>query len=470
MRISDLTGREVGLLGFGREGRATHDALRAAGHQATLHAFADRAIAVPEGVHQHVGEEGAATAMRALDVLVRSPGFAPHHPLRRAADAARIVQTTATNLFLSEARWAGWPVIGVTGSKGKSTTSTLAHLALQEAGIASELVGNVGVAALERLDRFRREKLVAVLEMSSYQCADLEDGGGPSVACLLDLFPEHMDWHGGVDGYYAAKARIGLSQCETDALRYNTRALDALAPAIGARLRARPAAFVQAVNTPPGLHYEGGWFMRGAERLVSDERMVLAGAHNRENAVAALAATELLGVRAEHLERVLASFRGLPYRLQDEGVHGGIRWINDSLSTAPEVVAVALRALGRAVSTVIAGGQDRGYDPGVLVEQLRAAPVATLIVLPDTGAALARQVRACGLGLVVREAANLDEAVALAVACSPAGTTCLFSPGAPSYNAYASFEERGRHFRRLVEAVGRGGRHGADSAPRAGRD
>ena len=396
MRISDLTGREVGLLGFGREGRATHDALRAAGHTGALHVFADRAIAVPEGAAIHAGAEGA-TAMRALDVLVRSPGFAPHHALRRAADAARIAQTTATNLFIAEARAERWPVVAVTGSKGKSTTSTLAHLALQEAGVASELVGNVGVAALERLARFRREKLVAVLEMSSYQCADLEDGGGPGVACLLDLFPEHMDWHGGVAGYYAAKARIGLSQREADVLRYNARALDALAPDAGRRIRARSAPSAEPVNTPSGLHYADGWFKRGAERFASDERMVLPGLHNRENAVAALAATELLGVRPEHLERVLASFRGLPYRLQDEGVHGGVRWINDSLSTAPEVVAVALRALGRSVSTLIAGGQDRGYDPGVLVDQLRAAPVGTIVVLPDTGAAIARGVRAARL-------------------------------------------------------------------------
>ena len=439
--------------GSGAKGAPPTTSFAPPGTAGTLHAFTDRALAVPEGVKLHVGEEGA-QAMRGLDVLVRSPGFAPHHALRRAADAAGIAQTTATNLFLAEARSAGWPVVGITGSKGKSTTSTLAHLALQAAGVASELVGNVGVAALDRLERFRRERLVAVFEMSSYQCADLEDGGGPSVACLLDLFPEHMDWHGGVEAYYAAKARIGLSQRDTDALRYSARALEALAPDTRDRLRRRPASAAQAVNTPAGLHFEEGWFMRGAERLVSDERMALPGLHNRENAVAALAATEPLGVRPEHLEQVLASFHGLPYRLQDEGMHGGIRWYNDSLSTAPEVVAVALRALGPSVRTLIVGGQDRGYDARALVDQLTAAPVETLVVLPETGAAIARQVRAGGLALVVREASDLDEAVALAVACSPQGTTCLFSPGAPSYHAYASFEERGKHFRRLVEAVG----------------
>ncbi len=454
MRISDLTGSEVGLLGFGREGRATHDALRGAGHGGILHVFADAPLSVPEGVALHAGPEGLGFLSR-LNVLVRSPGFAPHHALRKAADAAGVVQTTATNLFLSEARWSGWPVVGITGSKGKSTTSTLAYLALKESGVAAALVGNVGVAALDLLERFRTERLVAVLEMSSYQCADIEDGAGPGAACLLDLFPEHMDWHGGVEGYYAAKARIGLSQGKSDLFRYNAAALDRLPGMMRERIRARGPAFAQPINAPGGLHFDGGWFRRGSERLWSDAGMLVPGLHNRQNAVAAFSVTEHLGILPLHMESVLSSFRGLSFRLEDEGVHAGVRWINDSLSTAPEVVAVALRALGSSVSTVIVGGHDRGYDPRALVEALAVSRVRTLVALPDTGPSIARAVRGARLDLVIHEVAGLEDAVALAVACSPEGTTCLFSPGAPSYNAYDSFEERGRHFRTLVGSLGR---------------
>lgn len=452
MRISELAASELGLLGFGREGRATHDAVRRAGHDRTVHVFADKAIAVPEGVRLHVGEAGLAMLPR-LDVLVRSPGFAPTHPSRRAADASGVVQTTATNVFLAEARGSRLPVVGITGSKGKSTTSTLAYLVLKQAGIPCVLAGNVGVAVLDLVDRIQSERLVTVLEMSSYQCADIVDGLGPGIACLLDLFPEHMDWHGGVGPYYEAKARIGLAQLETDQLRYNAGALASLSPAVRAALGSRRAPSAEAINTPRGLHFAAGWFRKGPERLASDARMALPGPHNRQNAVAALAVTELLGARPEHLETVLESFRGLPFRLEDEGEHAGIRWINDSLSTAPEVVAVALRAMGGSVRTVIVGGHDRGYDHGALIEELASSGVRMLLALPETGASIVRQARAARLDIGLREVPTLEDAVALAVDCTPAGATCLFSPGAPSYNAYESFEERGRHFRALVQRL-----------------
>ena len=449
MRISQLENLDIGLLGLGREGRATYDALRKSGHRGAVHVFSDHAVEVPEGVELHLAESGH-PGLRRIDLLVRSPGFSPRHHLRRAADALGLAQTTATNLFIVEVRSLGLPVLGITGSKGKTTTSTLTHRILVEAGIPSVLVGNVGVPALDLLDTIRRDRLVTVFELSSYQCADLSDGGAPTIACLLDLFPEHMDWHGGVEAYYAAKARIRAAQVSTDTFRFNAGSLAALKRALGETRDLLSAPSAQAINTPEGLHFADGWFRRQSERLVPDAGMLLTGHHNRENAVAAFSVAEPLGATPDHLRAALQSFRGLPFRLEDEGEHGGIRWINDSLSTAPEVVAVALRALKSSVTTLIAGGFDRGYDPRPLIEALTRSSVKTLIVLPDTGAAIAALARTACAAVRVREAASLDQAVALALESTPAGTTCLFSPGAPSYNAYGSFEERGRHFRKLV--------------------
>jgi UDP-N-acetylmuramoylalanine--D-glutamate ligase len=449
MRISHLKNREIGLLGFGREGRATYDALRKADHRGAIHVFADQAAPVPEGVEFHLGAAGHESLSR-LDVLVRSPGVSPRHPLRVRADAIGLAQTTATNIFLAEVRSLDLPVLGITGSKGKTTTSTLAHLILTEAGVASALVGNVGVPALDLLDAIRRDRLVTVFELSSYQCADLADGWAPSIACLLDLFPEHMDWHGGVEAYYQAKARIRGAQRPTDSFRFNARSLQSLKQALRTPDALDDSARVRAINTPEGLHFADGWFRRQDERLVSDADMHLPGIHNRENAVAAFSIAEPLGATPEHLGSALRTFQGLPFRLQDEGEHGGVRWINDSLSTAPEVVAVALRALKSSVTTLIAGGYDRGYDPRPIIEALTKSSVKTLIVLPDTGAAIAAIARVACPHLTIREVGSLDEAVRVALESTPAGTTCLFSPGAPSYNAYGSFEERGKHFRTLV--------------------
>jgi UDP-N-acetylmuramoylalanine--D-glutamate ligase len=449
MRISQLKNLDIGLLGFGREGRATYDALRKSDHRGAVHVFSDHTVEVPEGVEFHLADSGRQT-LRGIGLLVRSPGFSPRHHLRQAADAMGLAQTTATNLFLAEARSLGLPVIGITGSKGKTTTSTLAHLILSEARIPSVLVGNVGVPALDLLDKIRREELVTVFELSSYQCADLEDGEAPTLACLLDLFPEHMDWHGSVEAYYEAKARIRAAQRPTDPFRYNARSLEPLKRALRATSSVCSAPAAQPINTPAGLHFADGWFRRQSERLVPDTGMLLGGHHNRENATAAFSVVEPLGATPDHLQRALQSFRGLPFRLQDEGEHGGIRWINDSLSTAPEVVAVALRALKSSVTTLIAGGYDRGYDQRPMIEALTKSSVKTLIVVPDTGRAIAAMARIACPHLDVREAASLDEAVSLALESTPAGTTCLFSPGAPSYNAYGSFEERGKHFRTLV--------------------
>lgn len=439
MRRAELVGRRVGLLGYGREGAAALAALRRVGHDAPVHVYTDAPTALPEGAVGHAGD-GAIDALAEVDVILRSPGFKPSHPLRRGADARGLLQLTSTNLFLAEVRAAGLPVVGITGSKGKSTTSTLTHLLLREAGLPSVLVGNIGHAALDELDRVLTERLLPVMELSSYQCADLEEG--PSVALFLDLFPEHLDWHGSLDAYYGAKARIAATQRTTDRLRFNARSGEYLRPFVR-------AADAVPVNHASGLHFADGWFRDGDTPLLPDEGMRLLGLHNRQNAVAAYGVASLFGATPAHLGAVIRSFSGLPYRLQDEGFHQGIRWVNDSLSTAPEAAAAAIGALAP-VATVIAGGQDRGYDPTPLVEAAIRHDVATLVLVPDTGATIAATARRLGFPGAVHEVPGLPEAVAVAKAATPAGATCLFSPGAPSYNRYRSFEERGAHLRGLI--------------------
>lgn len=449
MRISDLTELDVAILGFGREGRSVLDALRRAGHRREVRVVTDAETAVPEGVVAHVGP----SRLPRVDVVIRSPGFSPSHPLRLAFDALAALQTTATNLFLAELRHQGLPVIGITGSKGKSTTSTLTHRTIAAARPAV-LVGNIGEAALDSLERILAERPVTVMELSSYQCSDLPDGGAPPTAALLDLFPEHLDWHGGLDAYYGAKARIGLAQREGDVLRFNPNARGSLGPAA-------QRAGAAAMNVTEGLHFtagaigEDGTFRRGAEALFTDVRMRLRGEHNRRNAVAALALAETLGPGSwhAHLEEVLADFGGLPFRLEDEGEHAGRRFINDSISTAPEALAAALRAFPEA-RTLIAGGFDRGYDASTVARAIGASTLRTVITLPETGHAIAAAVRAAGLSVAIHEEESLPAAVERAFATTASGETVLFSPGAPSYNQYASFEERGKHLRALVRQRG----------------
>jgi UDP-N-acetylmuramoylalanine--D-glutamate ligase len=445
MRICELTERRVGILGMGVEGQAALLALRRAGYTSCIPVLVDKPVPVAAAwgeVRQYQGAEAEAVLAQ-LHVLIRSPGFAPRHPLRQQADQRGVAQTTPTNLYLAEARQAGLPVVGITGSKGKSTTSTLLYESLRAAGLPVSLLGNIGVAALAHWPEVLAGRQITVLEMSSYQCDDLVLG--PSVAVVLNLFPEHMDWHGSVEAYYLAKMRIGTTQLAGDHLRIDRRALPWMQGL-------RPVAAEEVILDQGGYHIAEECFWRGDTRLFPCSALRLPGRHNWENGCAVLAAAALFGVEAEVVQAVMGRFTGLPYRMTDLGMRGGIRWINDAISTAPEATMAALQAFLPQVATLIVGGKDRGYEYTPLVERLAESAVRTVILLPDSGSRVAALLRARpGLSCRVVEVADLPEAVAQARALTPAGWSCLFSPGAPSYNQFANFSERGQAF---LAAVG----------------
>ena len=444
--ISKLTERRVGVFGAGAEGRSVWEAIRRWGGRPPL-VFLDEPPApgaVPEDLPRMIGGD-MATALDGVDLLVRSPGIRLTHPLLSEAARRGVEVTTNVNLFLAEVRAAGLPVIGITGSKGKSTTSTLTYRTLREAGRPAVLAGNIGTPVLDVLEEVLESGAVSVLELSSYQCSDLVLG--PSVAILLGLFPEHMNWHGSVEAYYEAKLRLSQTQASDDLTIYS-----AADPELVARLPLGPAHH-EPFQDSRGLHYVDGWFRDGDRSLFPDTGVLLRGRHNRINAVAALAAARRFGAAPEHLERVLSSFAGLPHRLELLGTRAGIRWINDSISTAPQAIVAALEAFAGEVDTLIAGGNDRGFDFGVLARALPSTTVRTVICLPPGGPAVESAIRAvCPPGHPeIYAARDLPDAVAHAARVTAPGKIALLSPGSPSYGIYRNFEERGDHFRGLVE-------------------
>ncbi len=446
--ISKLTERHAGVFGAGAEGRSVWEAIRRWGGRPPV-VFLDEPPApgtVPEELDRAVGGEMAA-ALDSIDLLVRSPGIRLGHPLLVEAARRGVEVTTTVNLFLAEVRAAGLPVIGITGSKGKSTTSTLTYRVLREAGRPAVLAGNIGTPVLDVLEEVLATEPVSVLELSSYQCSDL--ALGPSVAVLLALFPEHMGWHGGVEPYYEAKLRLARTQRPDDLTIYS-----AADPELVSRLPLGPARH-EPFQDPAGLHYADGWFRDGERPLFPDTGVLLRGRHNRINAVAALAAARRFGAAPEHLERVLASFEGLPHRLELLGTRAGVRWVNDSISTAPQAIVAALEAFAGEVDTLIAGGNDRGFDFGVLARALPSTSVRTVICLPPGEPAVEAALRAaCPPGRPeIYAARDLQDAVEHAARVTAPGKIALLSPGSPSYGVYRNFEERGDHFRRLVEGL-----------------
>ena len=409
-------------------------------------------------------------------MVVRSPGVSVHRPELRALRAAGTPVTTATALWLAERGGAG--VIGVTGTKGKSTTAALAcHLA-RAAGRTAQLAGNIGVPALDLLDEQPAD--VTIVELSSYHTADLDTG--PEVALVTSLFREHTDWHGSEAVYRADKlrllglpgVRVAVVNARDERLRDELAtgahaSLDAEAHAgLDAEAHAGPRADAHPRTVPAVIRYGApdGWdalsegvALRGQLRVTSAE-LPLRGEHNALNLCGALAALEALGVEPP-LPGSLEGFQALAHRLETVAERDGVTWVDDSISTTPESTLAALASFPGRELILIGGGQDRGQDYTQLGRVLAEARVS-VIGVPSTGARLLAAARDAGApASSALAAADMQEAVALARTAARPGAVVLLSPAAPSYDNYRDFEQRGERFREL--ATGAGGASGIDS-------
>jgi UDP-N-acetylmuramoylalanine--D-glutamate ligase len=441
VRFSELEGRRIGVWGAGREIGSFADQLtrRLPGASIVAAAFDGEA---PEGVLGLLrspearilrGEEIVA-GLSACDLIVRSPGVSVHRAELRELSERGVPITTATALWLAEREGRG--VIGVTGTKGKSTTAALtAHLA-RAAGLTVHLAGNIGIAALDLLD-VGSEELV-VLELSSYQTADLVCG--PEVAVITNLFKEHTDWHGSEAVYRAEKLRLfSLPGVRVAVLPARTRELASLETTAERLFYGGPDGWDA---TAEGITYRG-------RIKASSSELPLPGEHNALNLCAALTALEAAGVPPP-LPDSLRDFKGLEHRLQTVIERDGVRWVNDSISTTPESTLAALASFPGKRIVLLGGGQDRGQDYGELAAVL-AGLGATVVGMPSTGGRLLEAARAAGVGASDALAAgDLSEAVGLAHSRAVSGSVVLLSPAAPSYDRFRDFEERGERFRALV--------------------
>ncbi len=429
----------VGVLGYGREGRSAVRALRERHADADVTVLVERGE-VPTGLPSQSGPFD--DRLQAFDVLLRSPGVPVDHPALIAYRARGGQVVNPGSIWFAER--AGLPVIGVTGSKGKSTTaSLLAHL-LESGGKHVLLAGNIGVPLLDHLDT---DAALVVLEMSSYQLADIE--GRLELGLMTRLFPEHLDWHGSLAHYVDSKLRIARL-LEGRPLLVNGRdpvLMQATADVVG-RVTG---------NRAPCVERRGdGLSLRGRE-LIDSGRLPLLGRHNLDNMALALQACMLLGFAVDELVPALAGFQPLPHRLEPVADSGGLRWINDSIATSPHATLAALQAVGNKPVTLIAGGLARPADWSEVVEWCRGHELQALVTLPDNGEDIAQSFHET-LGpevIEVHAAADIESAVQTAHEISRPGSVVLLSPGAPSFPHFRDFEERGSRFAAAARSIAR---------------
>lgn len=308
--------------------------------------------------------------------------------------------TTPTNIFFGALKGKNM-IIGVTGSKGKSTTTSLIYHILKTAGKRVEIMGNIGIPMIERLIKPISKDTIFVLELSSFQLDDIKFS--PDIAVITNLFPEHMDFHGSLKNYYEAKKNI---------FKFQTQ---------GEHLVDRPKA---------RQTYETS----------------LLGEHNQNNIQAAVEVAEILEIPQEKIMKAVKSFTGLPHRMELVGEYKGIRFYDDAISTTPDSTIMAIKAL-KNVDTIFLGGQDRGYDFKELEKVIRQHKVQNIVLFPDSGAKILRTTK----GLNILKTKKMEEAVKFAYKHTKEGSVCLLSCASPSYSLWKNFEVKGDEFKKCVK-------------------
>jgi UDP-N-acetylmuramoylalanine--D-glutamate ligase len=461
--VQGYAGQKVAVLGLGRSGLSTARALLAGGADPLLwdDSAEARAKAADEGFScTDLGRIGAFDGVAALIV---SPGI-PHlysapHPVIAAALQAGVPVDNDIGLFFRSYATAAWDdfdttprVVCITGSNGKSTTTALIHHILEASGRPTQMAGNIGRGVLDLDPAVDGE--VIVLELSSYQ-TDLARHLTPDIAVFTNLSPDHLDRHGGMGGYFAAKRRL-FAEGGPD------RAVIGVDEVEGAFLAGQMAQGPQddrVIRISSGQKLDGfGWavfarkgflaeWRKGRQVASIDLRGVagLPGAHNHQNACAAFAACRSLGLGPKQIEEAFGSFAGLPHRSQLVGERGGVRFVNDSKATNVDSAAKALQAFPRI--RWIAGGMGKEGGIKALVPHLGAVVKVYLIGHSARDFALE-------LGAVPHEICEtMERAVAQAATEAQPGEVVLLAPAAASFDQYPNFERRGEDFTARVKAL-----------------
>ncbi len=472
--VQGFEGRKVAVLGLGRSGLATAHALRAGGAEPLVWDDSPDARAKAEALGFVATDLGRAAGFEGVAALIVSPGIPhlfprPNPVVARALEAGVPVDNDIGVFFRSLAGpdWDGFAqaprVVGVTGSNGKSTTTALIHHILEDSGRPAQMAGNIGRGVLD-LDP-PGDGEVIVVELSSYQI-ELARALTPDIAVFTNLSPDHLDRHGGMGGYFAAKRRlfaeggpdravIGVDEAEGRFLANQMAEGPGDDRVIRISSGQKLDAHGWAVFARKGFLAE---WRRGRQVASIDLREIagLPGAHNHQNACAAYAAVRALGVGPKQIEAAFHSFAGLPHRSQLVGERDGVRFVNDSKATNVDAAAKALQAFARI--RWIAGGL--GKEGGIAGLSPFLGSVSKAYLIGHSAREFALQI-----GETPHEVCEtMERAVARAAADAEPGEVVLLAPAAASFDQYPDFERRGEDFTAQVRAV-LGGRDGADGLP-----
>ncbi|MEA4900052.1 UDP-N-acetylmuramoyl-L-alanine--D-glutamate ligase [Desulfitobacterium sp.] len=446
----NFKGKKVLVVGAGRSGLAAVKKLLGFGSDVIL---TDKQN--PENL-EGVNELGLAESQLILgrvpewkeiqaELIVLSPGVSPKLPFIQEGAAQGIPVWSEVELALRGNRA---KKVGITGTNGKTTTTTLIGELVQRTGRPTVVAGNIGVALSGRVDELSEEGII-VAELSSFQL-ELIDQLRLNIAILLNITPDHLDRHGTVEKYLAAKARIFENQTAEDLaiLNWDDSAVRALAPGLKARIL-----FISPTN-----YLEDGICLKGEDivytekgsitRILNRKELQIRGSHNLENVMASIGAAHEMGLSFSEIAEGLRQFKGVEHRQEIVGTFDGILFVNDSKGTNPDASEKALYAFNEQPIVLIAGGKNKGLDFHDFMKIVKDQ-VKSVVILGMAADEMEQAAKDVGVARIVR-AGSFEEGVELAISEAAAGDVVLLSPACTSWDMFKSYEERGEFFKELV--------------------
>jgi len=401
MKIDELKNKKILILGFGREGRDTFSFLKKLGFRMEIGISDKRDLKIKNA---HFGKNYL-RAVKDYDIIVKTPGI----PLKSLSPYLKKSSkvTSQTDIFFDNFQGR---IIGVTGTKGKSTTSSLIYAILKEAGIKACLAGNIGKPVLDFL--FKKD-CVFVYELSSHQLCNLKKS--PNIAVFLNIYPDHLDYYKSFNEYVSSKKSITKYQTEKDYLIYNIE--DPIVKKIAKKSKAK--------------------------------KIPIKGEYYDLNINAAKETAKIFNIPERIVSKAIKNFKFLEHRLEFAGKFKGIDFYNDSMSTIPQTTIFALNFFGDKVQTLILGGSDKNLDFKGLNKRIDNSGIKTLILFPQTGKKIWK-------GIQSKKrfqhffVDDMSEAVKLCYLHTDKGKICLLSPGCASFTGFKDYRERGDLFKREV--------------------
>lgn len=445
-QVKELIGKRVLVLGMAKSGAASALLLARLGAEVVINDSKSRADQPQASELEAAGIQVVCgghplTVLDGCSLLVKNPGIPYTNVLVKEAEARGIPIWTEIELayLISEAE-----IVAITGSNGKTTTTTLVKEMLEHSGRKPLIAGNIGTVASEVAQKAKAEHVI-VLEVSSFQLMGT-NAFQPKVAVWLNVFDAHLDYHGTREDYIAAKARIAANMGPADSLVYNADDPAVVQAIAGTGATLVPFSRITVVED--GAYVKDGTIFFKEEPILALADAVLPGAHNVENMLAATAAARLAGATVEQIRHVLCHFPGVKHRLQYVGSWKDRQFYNDSKATNILATKAALSGFTKPV-VLIAGGLDRGNDFDELLASLKH--VKAVVAYGETKSKLLALAAKADVQAVAAE--RVKDAAEKAVALSEPGDVVLLSPACASWDQYRSFEERGDEFLDYVNTI-----------------